>query len=89
LGTSGHAPRRLEAQNRCGASYFDPATLFLLLHFASLSHFHSCARYFFTIFSRSRCHFLSHAFSLAFCLAFLLMFSLVRGVLLRVLFSAI
>jgi len=38
------------------------ATLFLLLHFASLSHFHSCARSFFTILSRSCCHFLSHSF---------------------------
>jgi len=36
-----------------------PASLFLLLHFASLSHFPSCACYFFTVLSRSRCHFLS------------------------------
>jgi len=58
-----------------------PASLFLLLHFASLSHFHSCAHYCFIVLSRSHCLFLSHAFSLAFYLAFLLVFSLVRGVL--------
>jgi len=35
LGFSGHAPRRLEAQNRRGSTCFNPATLFLLLHFLS------------------------------------------------------
>jgi len=38
LRISGHAPRQLEAQNRCGA----PASLFLLLHFASFSHSFLC-----------------------------------------------
>ena len=70
-------------QNRRGASCFNPTIMFLLLHFASLSPFHSCACCFFTVLSHSRCHFLSHAFSLAFCLAFLLIFSLIRGVLPR------
>jgi len=83
LEISDHTPHRLEAKNWRGASSFTVFTFTLCLPLS----FHSCARYFFTILSRSRCHFLAHAFSLTFCFAFLLMFSLVRGVLPRVLFS--
>ena len=90
LGISSHARRGLEAPNRRGASYFNLATLFLFLNFLppSFPHFHFCVRCYFTVLSRSHCHFLSRAFSLALCLAFLLMFSLVCGVLPRVLFSS-
>jgi len=83
LGISGHAPRRLEAQNRRGASSFTIFTFTLCLppSFSLL-----CALLLHSSLSLTLLFSLSRILS---CIFFLLIFSLIHGVLTRVLFSPI